>query len=246
MQLLVLGTSSSGGTGLADPALAWPQLVARELARGSGQETHVEHVIVFPVGERAVPLAMKAVDRVAPDLVIYSYGAYPCAVATVGARVRRRYGLRVHGLFRRIELGFERWTANRDGPSGRLNRWGRWLARRVIGAEPMTSYEQVFAIETGLLSALAQREGLEVIVFGEPSMGSAIARDNPAANSMLARLRTDISAAARAHHFQVADCTTAFDSYSGRDLLFHSDGVHKTVLGHEVQAGAILALLSSS
>lgn len=245
MRILVLGTSSSAGTGLADASRAWPYLVRDELAAARREPVEAEHVIVFPVGDRAVSRAMAAVDRVQPDLLIYSYGAYPCAVATVGARVRRKYGARVHGYFRRIELAFEKWTASPTGSEARINRWGRWLARRVIGADPIATYEEVRDIHVELLRTLSRREGLDVIVFGEPSMGRAIARDNPGANPMLARMRDEVNATARAHHFLVADCTATFDAHPDRDRLFHSDGVHKTVLGHELQAAAVSAALAS-
>ncbi len=245
VRILVLGTSSSGGTGLEDRHNAWPWLVRDHLAETTGQPVEVEHVIVFPVGPKAVPLAIAAVERVQPDLLIYSFGAYPCAVATVGTRVRRRYGERAYSYFRKAELRFERWTANRDGHNAPINRWGRKLVRRVIGADPMTTYDEVCAVETELLHTLSQREGLEVIVFGEPSMGAAIARDNPGANPMLARLRHDIEAVARSHHYPIAECTTAFDTHPHRDHLFHSDGVHKTILGHQLQAAAVVTTLAT-
>ena len=243
MRILVLGTSSSFGTTLTDRALAWPNVIGSELAAHLGEPVEVEHRAIFPMGSKAVALAMDAVDETRPDMVIFSFGSFPCAIATVGTRVKRRYGPRAHALFRRFETRFEGATGNARGKPARFNTWGRRLARRVIGADPLTSYEEVAAIQTETLHRLASREGLSVVVYGEPSFGAGVTGDNPRANRILHRLRGEIETVARRHHFLVVSCEAAYAAHPRRATLHHSDGVHKTVEGHRVQAAEMMRAL---
>jgi lysophospholipase L1-like esterase len=185
----------------------------------------------------------KALEQNHPDLVIFSFGAYHFIVGTVGLRVRRRYGERAYRLFRRAEVFFEGKTASPEGRPARLNHWGRWLARRVIGAEALGTEEEVTAIHLEIMRLLAQREGLVVVVMLAPPVAESLDRENKGANNRLAKYREYMNGVARSHHFLVADCVPGFAAAARAGALRHSDGVHKGAAGHRIQADAIMDVL---
>src|SRR5512139_1707049 len=88
VRMLVIGSSDTGGSTLADPELAWPRLVGKELATALGQPVDVVNLPVVHVGPKAVPRVEGALEREQPDLVVFAYGAYSFIIATVGQRVR--------------------------------------------------------------------------------------------------------------------------------------------------------------
>ncbi len=239
LRLLVIGSSDTSGSSLADPSQAWPWLVADRLSNITGEAVDVVNLPVVPVGPKAVPRVEKALAENQPDLVVFSFGAYHFIVATVGQRVRRRYGERAYRAFRKLELLFERRTARLDSPS-RLNYAGRWLARRVIGAEPMSTRDEVTAIHLEIMRQLAQREGVIVVIQLAPPLGESLERENRGANQKLAEYRTYMNGVGRNHHFLIADCVPGFESARGSR---HSDGVHKSASGHLIQADAVMSAL---
>ncbi|MCC6387876.1 MAG: hypothetical protein IT302_10890 [Dehalococcoidia bacterium] len=241
MKMLVIGSSDTAGTSLPDPTVAWPAAVGRELGQAAGEPVEVIDLPVFHQGPKAVPRVVNALDRHQPDLVIFAFGAYAFIVGTVGQRVRRRYGERAHRLFRRIEVRFEGKTANAEGRPARLNHAGRWLARRVIGAEPTATREEVTAIQTEIMRELARREGVTVVVLFAPPVAASVDRENRGANRKLAEHRDRMTALGRAHRFLIADCLPGFAAATAG--LRHSDGVHKGAAGHRIQADAVMAAL---
>jgi len=243
MKMLILGSSDTAGSTMQDPSLAFPWVISRELGAVVGDTVEVVDVPIVPVGPKAVPRAENALEQNQPDLVIFSFGAYHFIVGTVGLRVRRRYGERAYRLFRKAEVFFEGKTASPEGKPARLNRWGRLLARRVIGAEPLGTEEEVTAIHLEIMRLLAQREGLIVVVMLAPPLGENLERDNKGANRSLAKYREYMKGVARSHHFLVADCVPGFEEAARQGSLRHSDGVHKGAAGHRIQADAIMDVL---
>lgn len=238
MRICVLGTSSSAGTGLPRE-VAWPWLSARELAAERGAAIEMEHVTLFPAGPRAVPFAMSKVEELDPDLVVFAFGSYPCAIATVGQRIKRRYGQRAFNAYHRLELKLTARPGNTVANPTRMNRWGRWLVRRVIGAETINSLDDVSAILSDVLHQLSRREGTHVLVFSEPDWPKALERDSKDANNILRELRRRMQSVAKEHRFPYVDCTPRFD-VPDRDALYLSDAVHKSPAGHRIQAGVFL------
>lgn len=234
MRICVLGTSSSAGTGLPKE-VAWPWLATSELAAASGAALEVEHITLFPAGPRAVPFAMAKVEELDPDLVVFAFGSYPCAIATVGERIKRRYGKRAFNAYHRLELKMSARPGNTVANPTRVNRWGRWLVRRVIGAETINTLDDVTVILSEVLHQLSRREGTDVLVFSEPDWPKALERDSKDANNILRELRNSMQAIAREHRFPYVDCTARFD-VAGRDALYLSDAVHKSPAGHRIQA----------
>ncbi|MBI5947517.1 MAG: hypothetical protein HY875_05225 [Chloroflexi bacterium] len=245
MRMLVIGSSDTSGTSLADPSEAWPRLVGTELGEVVGETVDVINVPVVPVGPKAVPRVEDALQKHEPDLVVFAFGPYHYIVATVGQRVRRRYGERVYRAFRKIETRFEGATAKVDGAPARLNHMGRWLARRIIGAEPLSTKEEVTGIQLEIMRGLARREGLIVVILHAPDLGERIDRENKGANKRLREHREYMTGVGRSHHFLIADCVPGFEAARNQAPLRHSDGVHKGAAGHRIQADAIMAALQS-
>jgi hypothetical protein len=247
VRVLIIGSSSSAGTGLPDRSLAWPWLVQQDLGAQLGEPVELVHQVIFPVGSRAVPMAMAALEDADPDVVIHSFGFFSASVTTVSERVRRRYGPRATRLYRRVVERHEAKTGHdQGGRPARRNRAGRWLARKVIGADAIATFDEVMGNLTGVQHGLAQREGLVVISMCEPALSGILSRDHPKAHAIFERGRVEMAQVARSHHFVVGDCASGYDRHPHRDSLFLSDGLHKNAEGQRIQADAVLAALRSA
>jgi len=245
VRILVIGSSDTGGANLADPNDAYPQVVKNELAAAIGQECEVVNLPVVHVGPKAVPRVEAALEREQPDIVIFGYGAYSFIIATVSQRVRRRYGERTYQFFHKWEVRFEKKTGNSEGTPARTNHWGRWLTRRIIGAEAPATRDEVVGIQTAIVNMLAQREGTTTVMLGAPDVPEALVRENPKANILLGEHREYMTALARSHHFLIADCVQEFRDAPVRERLSTSDSIHKSADGHRIQADAIMKVLLS-
>lgn len=247
LKMLVIGSSDTGGASLADPSLAYPIVVGKELGAALGEPVEVVNLPVVHVGPKAVPRVVKALEEHAPDIVIFGYGPFSYVVGTVGQRVRRRYGARAYRLFHKMEVRFERATGGPDGEKpARVNHRGRWLARRIIGAEPPATKEEVTGIQVEILRQLSQREGLVVVLLHAPDLPPSVVRENKKANILLGEHRTYMTAVGRSHHFLIADVAEEFRAAASRESLSTSDGVHKSAAGHRIQADALLKTILSA
>ena len=245
VRILVIGSSDTGGANLADPNDAYPQVVKNELAAAIGQECEVVNLPVVHVGPKAVPRVEAALEREQPDIVIFGYGAYSFIIATVSQRVRRRYGERTYQFFHKWEVRFEKKTGNPEGTPARTNHWGRWLTRRIIGAEAPATREEVVRIQTAIVNMLAQREGTTTVMLAAPDVPTALVKENPKANILLGEHRDYMTELARSHHFLIADCVQEFRDAPVRERLSTSDSIHKSAEGHRIQADAIMRVLLS-
>ena len=234
MRICVLGTSSSAGTGLPKE-VAWPWLATAELAAGTGRPVEVEHVTLFPVGARAADFAMSKVEALDPDLVVFAFGSYPCAVRAVAPRIRRRFGERAYRAYTTLEKRANERPGNTLATTSRRHRWTRWLVRRAVGAETIASLDEVAGVLGDVLHRLSHREGTDVLVFSEPDWPAALERDSRDCNKILRALRDRMHEVAREHRYPFVDCTPAFD-VPHRDSLYLADAVHKSPAGHRVQA----------
>ena len=240
MRLLVLGSSSSAGVGHAHPeAVGWPWLTAQDIGHALGEPVEIEHLRVVPVGPRAVPMAMQKVDAFEPEVVVFSFGAFLCCVATVSDRVRQVFGHRVYSVFRKAEVRFDSVTGNTAMKPRRVAHWARWIGRHTIGVATVATYEEVSGVAAEMLHRLSQREGLVVVVACEPNLPTAVVRDNPDGNRILTRLRLEMEAVGREHRFLIADYTSRF-AVPDRDKFYMDDAVHKSVAGHRAQADTIV------
>ncbi len=247
MKVLVIGSSDTGGASLADPSLAYPILVGNELSAVLGEPVEVVNLPVVHVGPKAVPRVVKALDEHAPEIVIFGYGPFSYVVGTVGQRVRRRYGARAYRLFHKLEVRFERATGGPEGEKpARVNHRGRWLARRIIGAEPPATKEEVTGIQVEMLRQLSQREGLIVVMMHAPDLPDSVVRENKKANVLLREHRIYMTGVGLSHHFLIADVAADFRNATSREALSTSDGVHKSATGHRIQADALLKTILSA
>ncbi|MFN0096155.1 MAG: hypothetical protein ACKVVT_15445 [Dehalococcoidia bacterium] len=246
MRLLVIGSSSSSGTGLSDRSLAWPWIVAHELPALIGEPVELTHQVVFPVGPKAIGIAAAAIDSVDPDIAIHSFGFFPAIVSTVSERMRRRHGPRVNRAYRRIVTQAETRLGQPYGWQRRVNVTGRWLARRVLGTETITTRADVMSNLTQIQHLLAHREGLVVVSMCEPTISDAIHRDQPDARRIFAECRAELEAVSRSHRFTIADCATPWAAHPRQGELYLADGLHKSELGQRIQADAILSTVLAS
>jgi lysophospholipase L1-like esterase len=240
MRLLVIGDSDTSGVTLANPSDAWPIRVGALLSPLIGQPLEVANLSLVPVGPKAVPRVEAALEKHQPDLVVFTFGSYHFGVSTVGNRVRRRYGARAYRLFRRLEVRFESKTASRSGRKAGANRTGRWLARRIIGAEPLSTKDEVTGIQLEIMRILSQREHLTVVIMVAPPVEDSLSRDNNNANAVLEEHRERMNAAGRALHFIIADPVHAFAEARANAPTHHSDGVHRGPEGHRIQTEVIM------
>lgn len=243
MRIVVLGNSASAGTGLADLSHAWTSLTRAALEERTGPPVELTHVTVMANGPRAVDYAMSKVESSNPDLVILVIGTYLCSVALVSEQVRHRFGNRAHAWYKKFERRFDSRTRPGGGPPGRTNSFARRLARRVIGARPLATIEQVASTFEDLMRRLAAREGMHVIVFAEPSWPKWIDKENRGAIKAWQTVVDRANAAAGRHHFPWAETNPTYATAPDRDALYQPDGVHKTIEGHRYQADALLPVL---
>lgn len=90
VRLLVLGDSAARGYGLADPADAFPQQLARRLAAGTGRRVHV--TCLATDGHRTADVLTHQVPRVRgtdADAIVVSVGVNDAVAGTRPGEVRR-------------------------------------------------------------------------------------------------------------------------------------------------------------
>lgn len=243
MRVTVLGQSASAGNGLSDASLAWPWLTKAAIEERTGLPVELTHVSIVANGPRAVQYAMGKVEAQPPDLVILVVGSYLCAVALVSEQVRHRFGARAHRWYTSLERRFDKRTRPNGGTPGRTNGLARRVARKLIGARPFATVEQVAGTYEELMRRLASREGMQVAILAEPSWPGWIDAENKGAITAWSEVIRRSRAAAALHHFPWAESNGAYATAPDRDALYLPDGVHKTVEGHRYQAEAILEVL---
>ena len=243
LRILVIGSSDTGGATLGNPQDAYPWVIKREFAEALAHEVEVVNLPVVHVGPKAVPRVEAALERENPDIVIFGYGAYSFIIASVGQRIRRRYGERAYGWYRKWEERVQKRTGGEDSTPTRSGDLGRRIARKLIGAEALASREEVAGIQAEILSRLARREGTTVVMLAAPDVPYALVRYNPKANILLGQHREHMTAIARGHHFLIADCVQAFRDAPVREHLSTSDAIHKSAAGHRIQADCIMKVL---
>lgn len=243
MKLCVLGNSASAGNGLADQGQAWPWLVGRELETRLGEHVEVTHISVMASGPRAADYALGKMEAADPDMVVVVIGTYLCSIGTVSEAVRHRFGNRIHRWYLKAERRFDARTRTAPGLSGRANRAGRSLLRKVIGTRPYATVDDVSTVFGEILRRLAQREGTTVFAFAEPSWPMGTDAANPGAIRSWAEVTRRAREVAADHHLLWAETDPAYARVPDRDSLYQPDGVHKTVAGMRVQADALLEVL---
>ncbi len=242
-RILVVGHSGTEGYGLDGRRQAWPGLL-EDLLRDRELDCELVAVPLFPVGNKAISYAMGQVERHQPDIVILSLNAYPCAVSMVSARVQRKFGNRAHGAFLRLERRFERATT---GPSGssreRVNSLGRRLTRKVLGAEPIASLDEVAGVYAGIMKRLAQSEGVQVLALQEVPFSRRLRGRTPQAAVIARELHRRLEPIIHEHRFDLVR-PEGFDSELA-DTGWLADGIHLSAEGNVAYAATIASAILS-
>jgi len=239
MRILVLGHSGTSGYAIGGPGKAWPALLNERLT-AAGRDLDMVVAPLFAVGSRAVDYALGRVEKEQPDVLVLSLNAYPCTIPVVSARIRRLFGERVHRWYSRVERRANKRSGNRPGIEGRLNRLARAVGRRVIGAEPLASVEEVAGVYEAILNGVVRcREGTGVVVLAE-------ARFSPDVQSREKRLVADVDhlqarvrGVVESHRIRWIDMEEAFTDQGDRATFWMPDGVHLSAQGNERYAGRL-------
>lgn len=241
MKILVFGNSDTRGAVASGPT--WPELVRRALDHPGEPAELVDRQFV-PVGERAPEIAERAATETQPDIILLPLGEFAFWAETVELRVRRIFGLRIAGWFKRNERRFERATNGQSMLKRRANASAKWVARRVIGAEGLATPKQVTATYAETFRRLARIEHTEVVVVAYPvtpmpALQRKRLRDARAA--FIAELRSE--AAARHFHWISGDDIIAAAGLTPAQA-YHEDQVHIGHPSHALFAEAIVASLA--
>ena len=211
MRVLILGHSGTTSAGIAAGVETWPEILERDMAPAWGVETSVDLVPLAPINAEAVAYAVNKIDEADPDLVLFSISCFHCSVGVVGARVRQRFGSRVHRVYRRLELRLEGQRAEHEpGRPSRLRNSARRLARRTLGTATLTSVAGAAGVYEAVLAHLATRENTTTLVMAETPMARSILAENPDAESRAAELHQRVREAAEARRMPWMDLAPAF------------------------------------
>ncbi len=230
---MVLGHSDSAGEALPPGVVPWPQRLSTRIAEESGAPVELVHVKFTAFGPRAVEFATRKLTEANPDVVIVSLSAYPCAVSSVSLAVRRRFGERAERWYKRAERGFDRRTFERPGLSGFSNSLARRFSRRVLGATPLATVDEVFRIYDAILRRLAQMEGVNVLAMGETHFSALMQKYDPVLVPAVVELKRRLKAVADERHFAWLDTEPLLVATGDREAIFAADGVHNSPLGHD-------------
>lgn len=232
MKILFLG--DSGGSGNLNDGPTWTEVMRELLAEEFHEPVEVEHKIFIATGEKAASIAVKAVEKHEPDLVVLTIGPYVFSTPFVWLRVRRLFGRRVGHWFRDIEQSFNSVTYEKGRVRQRINRVLRAVAHKVIGAETITTREESTQVYKDTLLQLARTEELQVMAVTNAGrrkiyQGTKLAEER--------RLQIeDVRAYAEARHFLFVDTSPAFAGQDDGDGHIQSDGLHGTD-GYQVIMG---------
>lgn len=251
MRISVIGNSDTTGQKLADRGKSWPVLVQQRLSEELGSGVEVDSWRFAPYRPNAVDYAMDLVREAQPDIVVYPLATYWCAFTTVKSRVEQRLGQRAGRFAARAEAAyvkrFERTRAD-EAQSGRgqvvRTTVARRLARRVVGASPILSYERYIAIVSELIRQLARLEDTQVLVMGDHHFNERARKTMPQLEATIARVEAVIRPLVEERRLLWGSVEDALRAGEDRDSLIMGDCVHVTEEGHELLAQAMVPLLA--
>ena len=233
---LVLGHSGTRGEGL-DGAPPWPPLLEALLA-AQGLPVRITAIDLFPNGAKAAAFALRKVAESAPEAVLVSLNAYPCAVPVVSREVRERFGERAGRIYGRVERAWQRHTARRRAPAA-IERTVRMIAHRAAGARPMVTVAAAAEAYILVLERLTALEGPRPVVIGEVPFSAALRRRHPRAMARVRELQALVRPVAEGRRIDWIDLGEELAGTPDRDL-WQTDGVHLSARGNELYA-AVLA-----
>lgn len=249
MRIGVIGNSDTTGQKLADRRNSWPVLVQERLSEQLGQEVIVDSWRFAPYRPNAVEFAMALVNEARPDVVVYPLATYWCAFTTVKSRVEERFGQRAGRLATRTEGAYVRRFERTGGTTAAAIRpvratVARRLARRVLGAAPVLSYERYIDVVSQLIRELARLEDTQVLVMADHHFNETARRTMPQLEQTIARVEATIKPLVQERRLLWGSVEDALLDGGNRDAMIMGDCVHITDEGHERMARAMVPVLA--
>lgn len=252
MRILVLGDSTTAGAGLADRDGRWPKLLAARLEELTGEPTVLSESVFHATSADAPGFAESKANDFEPDVVLMMVTGYGFRLRSVHAKVKRRYGERAARAVRWVEKRAE----GREGLAAqgrrrqKLYSFGRALAHRVVGTEPLATPAELFATYTRTFSLLARHEGLRIVTLhyfrpsymGGPAEEVSSAWQSHHDDAEVSRMSRDfnerIYADVRSRHFE-----QIFFSDDDDPRVYENGSIRPTQAGHEVFARMTAAVI---
>lgn len=239
-RILVLGQSNSGGSQLADPAAAWPNVIAGALPDIVGSPVALTFRTFYAHAPGASAYLGRELVRYQPDIAILILTPFAFLAPMVGPGVRRRFGNRAGDAYQWLERRFDRATRRVSGVGTSANRVARRLAYTVLGAAPITSYEVVLDGTAEALRRLANEEQVQAVAIqGFIRLPSGNGRKTRERTSLVRRYLDETRALTERLHVTYLELPEG--TLQETDALFFPDSTHITAAAHRAIADVVLA-----
>lgn len=237
-RILIFGQSNTAGVQLADPAAAWPNLLAATLPELTGRPVEVTVRTFFAYTPGSDAYLERELKKHEPDIVILTLSTFPFLTRVIEPGIRRRFGDRAGNLFHGFAAGVDGSTRNHGRLAGKLNETGRALALRLLPAEPITTYEVALEGTSNALRLLARQEHIQAVVVHSvvklPKRRHGKRSDK---DVQPWRFLDDVRRLAGAMHITFIN----LQDDAVPESWFIPDGLHVTSQAHQAIAAAVLA-----
>ena len=244
MRILILGASDSEGTLLANFSEAWRERLRIELPALIGEPVEVIHkrfYVHLPGIEQYLERCIAESD---PHLVILGATGYAFSTPSVGNRLRRLFGKRVGDWFEQRFSSFDNATAGGQGGwRERANDAAHAVAGRVIGREPLSTYEEVFARYRRTIERIARIESADAVVLGTTYGGPDIEKRVPGIRALVDRYNRELRAITEAHHFAFLDRQALISALPVNTA--RPDQMHTGEEVHAAYAAALIPMIAA-
>jgi lysophospholipase L1-like esterase len=242
MKLLVLGSSGSAGSGLADPDReAWPWLVQAALEPRFGP-IELAHRRYFVAAPGALDYLDEQLDAHQADWVMLQTTAYPLTLRTVAYKISHKVSPGAGKFAERYFNRFDAATRRRGRALRGLNHASHWLAGHAIGRDTQGRYETVIERYTQTIDRIARYEAARSGVMGTGVPRRSVVQDNPSCVPMVHKMNAELRAQAGRRRIPWVDHDAVTADIADHDSTF-CDVVHKNALWHRRIAEAVLQVL---
>ena len=242
MKVLIFGHSDSDGSQLRDASRGLPRILQQLLAAATETEVEVRHR-VFHAGPSGENFLQKELDSFAPDVALLATSTHPVLVEFVSNRVRERWGLRAGRLAHRAENAISQRTIA-AGPATKPAYMAlRKTARKVFGARPTMTAEQLIACYEQCMMRLARVEGLHTIIGGGIGYTAETRRKNPNMDALQNMLQDRFRELAALHRFDWLSQEAVLGGPGAKEKYYNSDGIHTDERSQRLFAEALLPLV---
>ncbi|MGH2632249.1 MAG: hypothetical protein ACRDG3_02460 [Tepidiformaceae bacterium] len=242
MKLLVLGSSGSAGSGLADPEReAWPQLVLAALEPRFGP-VELVHRRYFVTAPGALEYLDQQLEAHQADWVMLQTTAYPLTLRTVAYKISHTVSPGAGKFAERQFNRFDAATRRRGRALRAVNHASHWLAGHAIGRDTQGRYEEVIERYSRTIDRIARYEAARSGVMSAGVPRRAVVDDNPSCVAMIHKMNAQLSAQAARRRIPWVDHDAVTADIADHDSTF-CDIVHKGALWHRRIADAVLEVL---